>query len=87
MLAKEKHKVTFIAFVGIGLALFIVELVGVFYTGDSLNLTRSLGPCVVTRTFDIEYWIYWFGSGGGVLAVVLFYKFIKMLEYEIANSG
>lgn len=33
MLAKEKHKATFMAPVGIGLALFIAELVGVFYTG------------------------------------------------------
>ena len=31
MLAKEKHKATFIAPVGIGLALFTAELVGVFY--------------------------------------------------------
>ena len=58
MLAKEKHKATFIAPVGIGLALFIAELVGVFYTGGSLNPARSLGPCVVTGTFDKEHWIY-----------------------------
>ncbi|KAJ9614650.1 hypothetical protein H2200_002787 [Cladophialophora chaetospira] len=87
MLAKEKHKATFIAPVGIGLALFIAELVGVFYTGGSLNPARSLGPCVVTRTFDTEHWIYWVGPGGGALAAVLFYKFIKMLEYEVANPG
>jgi aquaporin rerated protein, other eukaryote len=33
MLAKEKHKATFMAPVGIGLALFVAELVGVYYTG------------------------------------------------------
>ncbi|KEF59291.1 uncharacterized protein A1O9_04135 [Exophiala aquamarina CBS 119918] len=87
MLAKEKHKATFVAPVGIGLALFIAELVGVFYTGGSLNPARSLGPCVVTRTFDSEHWIYWVGPGAGALAAVLFYKFIKMLEYEVANPG
>lgn len=87
MLAKEKHKATFIAPVGIGLALFIAELVGVFYTGGSLNPARSLGPCVVTRTFDREHWIYWVGPGIGALMAVLFYKFIKMLEYEVANPG
>jgi len=58
MLAKEKHKATFIAPVGIGLALFVAELVGVFYTGGSLNPARSFGPCVVTKTFDQEHWIY-----------------------------
>lgn len=58
MLAKEKHKATFIAPVGIGLSLFIAEMVGVFYTGGSLNPARSLGPCIVTVTFDREHWIY-----------------------------
>jgi aquaporin related protein len=58
MLAKEKHKATFIAPVGIGLALFIAEMVGVFYTGGSLNPARSFGPCVVTGIFDKEHWIY-----------------------------
>jgi aquaporin related protein len=33
MLAKEKHKSTFMAPVGIGLALFVAELVGVQWTG------------------------------------------------------
>jgi len=58
MLAKEKHRATFIAPVGIGLALFIAELAGVYYTGGSLNPARSFGPCVVTGEFDSEHWIY-----------------------------
>jgi glycerol uptake facilitator-like aquaporin len=33
MLAAEKHKGTYIAPVGIGLALFVAELVGVYFTG------------------------------------------------------
>jgi aquaporin related protein len=84
-LAKEKHRATFIAPVGIGLALFIAELVGVYYTGGSLNPARSFGPCVVTGVFDREHWIYWVGPGAGSIIAVIFYKFIKMLEYEIAN--
>ncbi|KAF1354430.1 aquaporin-like protein [Lizonia empirigonia] len=87
MLAKEKHKATFIAPVGIGLALFIAELVGVYYTGGSLNPARSFGPCVVTGIFDVEHWIYWVGPGIGAIIAVVFYKFIKMLEYEVANPG
>ncbi|ESZ90878.1 hypothetical protein SBOR_8747 [Sclerotinia borealis F-4128] len=87
MLAKEKHKATFIAPVGIGLALFIAEMVGVFYTGGSLNPSRSFGPCVVTGSFDKEHWIYWVGPIMGTFIAVFFYKFIKMLEYEMANPG
>lgn len=40
MLAKEKHKATFMAPVGIGLALFVAELVGVYYTGGMSMLDR-----------------------------------------------
>ncbi|KAF2017664.1 aquaporin-like protein [Aaosphaeria arxii CBS 175.79] len=87
MLAKEKHKATFIAPVGIGLALFIAELVGVYYTGGSLNPARSFGPCVITGVFDQEHWIYWVGPGFGAVLAVVFYKFIKILEYEVANPG
>lgn len=68
LLAAEKHKATFIAPIGIGLALFVrhpessilclanlaiqvAELLGVYYTGGSLNPARSFGPSVVLRTF------------------------------------
>lgn len=37
MLAAEKHKGTFIAPVGIGLALFVAELSGVYYTGGTFR--------------------------------------------------
>lgn len=78
---------TFIAPVGIGLALFIAELVGVYYTGGSLNPARSFGPCVVTGVFDKDHWIYWVGPGVGAILALLFYQFIKILEYEVANPG
>jgi glycerol uptake facilitator-like aquaporin len=87
MLAIEKHRSTFIAPVGIGLALFVAELVGVYYTGGSLNPARSLGPCIVTNLYDAEHWIYWVGPGLGSVFAIGFYKFIKMLEYEMANPG
>ncbi|KAI7314235.1 aquaporin-like protein [Hortaea werneckii] len=87
MLAKEKHKATYMAPVGIGLALFVAELVGVFFTGGSLNPARSFGPCVTTGMFDPEHWIYWVGPAIGAIAAVAFYRFIKVLEYEMANPG
>ncbi|KEQ76466.1 aquaporin-like protein [Aureobasidium namibiae CBS 147.97] len=88
MLAKEKHRATYMAPVGIGLSLFIAELVGVFYTGGSLNPARSFGPCAVTGIWDNEHWVYWLaGPALGAIIAVVFYKFIKILEYEIANPG
>lgn len=87
MLAAEKHRATFVAPVGIGLALFIAELSGVYYTGGSLNPARSLGPCVISAKFQSEHWIYWVGPFLGSLVAVGFYKAIKVLRYEKVNPG
>jgi glycerol uptake facilitator-like aquaporin len=46
MLAGEKHKATFLAPVGIGLALFLCELFATGLTGGSLNPARTLGKCL-----------------------------------------
>lgn len=67
MLAAEKHKATFLAPVGIGLSLFVAEMVGVFFTGGryvhalhtlrttSLTLTKSEpGPQFRTMRGDKE---------------------------------
>ena len=57
MLAAEKNRGTFIAPLGIGLALFVAELSGVYFTGGSLNPARSFGPCVVDGSFDGYHWV------------------------------
>ena len=80
MLATEKRRATYIAPVGIGLSLFIAELMEVYYTGASLNPARSFGPCVVLHSFYSYNWIYWDGPILGA-----FYMFIKALEYETVN--
>lgn len=85
MLAAEKHKATFIAPIGIGLSLFIAELMGVYYTGGSLNPARSFGPCVILHDFYSYHWIYWVGPILGALLASGFYMFIKALEYETVN--
>ncbi|KAF2662239.1 aquaporin-like protein [Lophiostoma macrostomum CBS 122681] len=87
MLAAEKHKATFLAPVGIGLALFVAELVGVFYTGGSLNPARSFGPCVVTKNFPGYHYIYWFGPTMGTLLAWGMYRIVKSVEYQTVNPG
>ena len=87
MLAAEKHKATFLAPIGIGLALFVSEMVGVFFTGGSLNPARSFGPCVVTRTFPGYHYIYWFGPLMGTMLAWAMYRIVKMVDYETVNPG
>ncbi|KAF2857035.1 aquaporin-like protein [Plenodomus tracheiphilus IPT5] len=87
MLAAEKHRSTFIAPIGIGLALFVAEMAGVYFTGGSLNPARTFGPAVVLHSFDSYHWIYWIGPLLGAILAVIFYRLIKVLEYETANPG
>lgn len=58
-----------------------------FFTGGSLNPTRSFGPCVILHSFEEYHWIYWVGPTLGSIVAAGFYKFIKILEYETANPG
>ena len=58
MLGVEKHKSTFMAPVAIGITLMVLHLVGIFYTGASMNPARSFGPDAVTGNFPGYHWIY-----------------------------
>ncbi|KAF1990421.1 aquaporin-like protein [Aulographum hederae CBS 113979] len=87
MLAAEKHKATFLAPLGIGLALFVCELCGVYFTGGSLNPARSFGPAVVNGEFPGYHWIYWLGPTMGTILAWAFFKLMKFAEYETANPG
>lgn len=85
MLAFEKHRATYLAPIGIGLALFIAHLAGVLFTGPSVNPARSFGPAVITRNFPSYHWIFWLGPAMGSIAASGFYKVLLVIEYNTAN--
>ncbi|KAF2864812.1 aquaporin [Massariosphaeria phaeospora] len=87
MLAAEKSKDTFLAPVGIGLSLFVAMMGGVYFTGGSLNPTRSFGPAVASAAFPKSHWIYWVGPMLGALLAAGYYRFVKWYNYEEANPG
>ncbi|KAH6685804.1 aquaporin-2 [Plectosphaerella plurivora] len=87
MLAVEKHRSTYLAPVGIGLTFFLCELVGVYFTGGSLNPARSLGPAVANRSFPGYFWIYWLGPIMGTFLASGFYLLLKSLRYQECNPG
>lgn len=86
-MAVEKHRATFIAPFPIGVSLFMGHLVAVFPTGAGINPARSLGPCVVARSFPNYHWIYWVGPIIGSLMAAALYHILKALEYETSNPG
>ena len=57
------------------------------FTGGSLNPARSLGPALVLWSFPSYHWIYWAGPLLGAVVAALFYKLLKVLEYESANPN
>lgn len=82
LLAAERTKVTPFSPIGIGLALAICHLVGIYFTGCGMNPARSLGPEVVSASFPGYSWIYWLGPALGATLAAGFYRLLKMLQYE-----
>ncbi|KYK57177.1 aquaporin-2 [Drechmeria coniospora] len=86
-LAVEKHRATFLAPIGIGIAVFIAHLCGTNFTGTGINPARSFGPCVVTGDFTTYQWIYWVGPFMGSFLAWGAYSLLKWLDYATANPG
>jgi len=85
MLAVEKHRATFMAPFGIGLALCVTHLAGINFSGASLNPARSFGPAVITADFVSYHWIYWVGPVLGSVAATGLYKLLLVTEYQTCN--
>ena len=62
-------------------------MLGVYFTGGSLNPARSLGPAVVTRDFPTYFWIYFIGPIFGALLASGFYALLKYLRWKECNPG
>jgi len=86
-LAVEKHRATPFAPLVIGFTLFTCHLVGVPFTGASLNPARAFGPAVVAGLFEKSHWIYWFGPTLGAGIAAGFYRLLKFSNYKTANLG
>ena len=86
-MAVEKHRATFMAPFAIGIALFLGNMVSVYYTGAGLNPARSFGPCVAAKSFPNYHWIYWVGPALGALVAFGIWKIFKLLDYETCNPG
>ncbi|KEF60668.1 aquaporin rerated protein, other eukaryote [Exophiala aquamarina CBS 119918] len=87
MLAAVKHKATFLAPLGIGMALFVGHLCSVEFTGAGINPARAFGPAVVNHSFPGYHWIYWVGPLIGALAAAAFYHILELLDWKTANIG
>ena len=81
-----------VAGIVIGLSLTLVHLVGIGFTGTSVNPARSFGPAIMSLAFGggadaiAQYWVFLVAPlAGGALAAVVF-KFLNKEDGEIEKG-
>ncbi|KFZ67300.1 Aquaporin-5, partial [Podiceps cristatus] len=60
----------------IGLSVAVGHLVGIYFTGCSMNPARSFGPAVIVRRFSPAHWVFWVGPILGACLAALLYFYI-----------
>ncbi|XP_037703895.1 aquaporin-6 [Choloepus didactylus] len=59
----------------IGISVTLGHLIGIYFTGCSMNPARSFGPAVIIGKFTV-HWIFWVGPLTGAILASLIYNFI-----------
>lgn len=69
----------------VGLALTLVHILGIPFTGTSVNPARSIGPALLTKGDALsQLWVFIVGPLVGAILAALFYRFvISPEEHEV----
>jgi aquaporin Z len=72
----------------IGITLMLVHMIGINFTGTSVNPARSFGPALVQAMFGggttaiAQFWVFLVGPLAGAVLAVLAYNFIEKKKAE-----
>jgi aquaporin Z len=72
-------------YLGIGLTLTAVHLIGAPFTGASVNPARSLAPAIVGGEFG-DIWVYLAGPAAGAVLAWVLYKFIVTGDTDLMDD-
>ncbi|KAM9319876.1 aquaporin-2-like [Gastrophryne carolinensis] len=70
--------------ISIGLSVVLGHLLGIYYTGCSMNPARSFGPALITENFRY-HWIFWAGPIAGAIFACLLYDYL-LAPYSLSPS-
>uniref|UniRef100_A0A8D0GQP5 Aquaporin-2 n=1 Tax=Sphenodon punctatus TaxID=8508 RepID=A0A8D0GQP5_SPHPU len=59
----------------IGFSVALGHLLGIYYTGCSMNPARSFAPAVIMGDFN-DHWVFWLGPLTGAVVASLLYNYI-----------
>lgn len=62
-------------------------LLGINFTGCSVNPARTLGPAVANNSYVSEIWIYFVAPPIGAIIAATLYHLLKAMGYQSANPG
>lgn len=72
-------------YIGIGFTLTAVHLIGIPFTGASVNPARSLAPAIVGGEYN-DIWIYLAGPATGAVLAWVLYKFIVTGDTDLIDD-
>jgi aquaporin-4 len=83
MVAVHKKAIAGTQGIAIGGMVFLLHLVGVPFTGASMNPARTFGPALISGFWEF-HWVYWVGPiiGGIIAGLIMNYIFVKKEEAE-----
>ncbi|XP_021490590.1 aquaporin-6 [Meriones unguiculatus] len=69
----------------IGTSVALGHLIGIYFTGCSMNPARSFGPAVIVGKFAV-HWIFWVGPLTGAVLASLIYNFILFPDTKTVSQ-